>query len=39
MMFGCRGIYIPVVTMPDVARHCCLLPHVTNWTAGAGWIA
>lgn len=38
-LFGCRGIYIPAVTMPGVARHCCLLPHVTNWTAGAGWIA
>lgn len=39
MMFGCRGIYVPAVTMPGGTRHVCLAPHVTNWTAGAGWIA
>lgn len=38
-IFGCRGIFVPAVTMPGGTRHVCLASHITNWTAGAGWIA
>ena len=30
-IFGCRGIFVPAVSMPGQTRHVCLLPHVTNW--------
>ncbi|MFC5406166.1 glycosyl hydrolase family 95 catalytic domain-containing protein [Cohnella soli] len=38
-LYGCSGIFLPAVTMPGCMRHVCLAPHITNWTAGAGWIA
>lgn len=38
-LYGCRGIFLPAVTMPGCTRHVWLDPHITNWTAGAGWIA
>lgn len=38
-IYGCNGILLPAVTMPGGIRHVCLAPHITNWTAGAGWIA
>ena len=38
-LYGCDGIFLPAVTMPGGIRHVCLAPHITNWTAGAGWIA
>ena len=38
-LYGCEGIFLPAVTMPGGIRHVCLSPHITNWTAGAGWIA
>ncbi len=37
-MFGCRGIYLPAVTAPGAIKHVNVVPHITNWTAGAGWI-
>lgn len=38
-LFGCRGIYLPAVTAPGSLKLTCTMPHVANWTAGAGWIA
>lgn len=38
-MYGCKGIFLPAVTSPGCMRHVCMAPHITNWTAGAGWIA
>ena len=38
-IYGCRGIFLPAVTMPGGMKHLTLAPHITNWTAGAGWIA
>jgi alpha-L-fucosidase 2 len=38
-LYGCSGIFLPAVTMPGHMKHLCLAPHITNWTAGAGWIA
>jgi len=38
-LYGCKGIFLPAVTMPGGMKHVCLAPHITNWTAGAGWMA
>ena len=38
-IYGCDGILLPAVTMPGGIRHVCMAPHITNWTAGAGWIS
>ena len=37
-LFGCRGIFIPAVTTPNVGTVQCILPHILNWTAGAAWL-
>ncbi len=38
-IYGCRGIFVPAVSMPGCMRHVCMAPHITNWTGGAGWVA
>ncbi len=38
-IYGCRGIYLPAVSVPTQLRQTCMAPHIINWTAGAGWIA
>lgn len=38
-LFGCRGIYIPAGTTPNVSVPNQLVPVITNWTGAAGWLA
>lgn len=38
-LYGCRGIYIPAGTTPNVARPSQVVPVIMNWTGAAGWIA
>ncbi|UOQ84897.1 glycosyl hydrolase family 95 catalytic domain-containing protein [Gracilibacillus salinarum] len=38
-LYGCRGIYIPAGTTPDIGTPNQILPVIMNWTAGAGWLA
>ena len=38
-IFGCRGIYIPSITTPNIHTLSILVPVISNWISGAGWIA
>jgi len=38
-LYGCRGIYMPAGTTPNIARPNQVVPVIMNWTGAAGWIA
>ncbi|HEY3379129.1 MAG TPA: glycoside hydrolase family 95 protein [Armatimonadota bacterium] len=37
-LFGCRGIHIPAVTMPDMGLVRCIMPHILHYMGAAGWM-
>ncbi len=38
-LYGCKGIFIPAGTTPNMPLPCQLVPVIINWTGAAGWIA
>ena len=38
-IYGCRGIYMDSVHMPESGKAACLANHIINWTAGAAWVS
>ncbi|UOQ48600.1 glycoside hydrolase family 95 protein [Gracilibacillus caseinilyticus] len=38
-LYGCRGIYIPAGTTPDIGTPNQIVPVIMNWTAAGGWLA
>lgn len=38
-LYGCRGIFIPAGTTPNMPLPCQLVPVIMNWTGAAGWLA
>lgn len=38
-LYGLNGIFLPAVSTPASLKLTCIMPHIANWTSGAGWIA
>lgn len=38
-LYGCKGIFIPAGTTPNMPLPCQLVPVIMNWTGAAGWLA
>ncbi|MFA9557664.1 glycoside hydrolase N-terminal domain-containing protein [Evansella sp. AB-rgal1] len=38
-LYGCRGIYIPAGTTPNIGIPNQIVPVIMNWTGAAGWLA
>lgn len=38
-LYGCKGIFIPAGTTPNMSLPCQLVPVIMNWTGAAGWLA
>lgn len=38
-LYGCRGIFIPAGTTPDMPFPNQIVPVILNWTGAAGWLA
>lgn len=38
-LYGCRGIFIPAGTTPDMPLPNQIVPVIMNWTGTAGWLA
>ncbi len=37
-LYGCRGIHLPAVTMPDSGLARCAAPHILHFIGAAGWV-
>ena len=37
-LYGCRGIHLPAVTMPDSGIARCAAPHILHFIGAAGWV-